>query len=132
MIKTLLLLCLLCTVVYSGDNDKVVSTVKSSDRGPEPCLRHCYGTTGENTKWTGGSAWAYVYFYTSDCGFKSGTTPLIIVTANTRGIVSGGYKFSGKYRAGLRFQYEWKARNILEIANSMKWRVDWVATGYTC
>ena len=51
----------LCIVVDSYTYDvKVLSTPKSSERGLEPCVRQCLGSTGENTTWCGNSDYAYM------------------------------------------------------------------------
>ena len=137
MLKTaVFLLSALWTVVYSTDV-KIVSTPKSNERGPEPCVTQCYGSTGENTAWFGGSALAYVNFSTSDCGFKSGTSPLISTTLvqdlSAYPVDMSVYKSStSRYMVGVSFPYQYRSFNVLGAAKTKKSRVDWIATGYTC
>ena len=139
MIKTaVFLLSTLWTVVYSYDV-KVVSTVNSDERGPAPCIRQCLGSTGSNTQWDGYSDFAYVYFDTPDCGFKSGTSPHIsttLVQESTYTVDTGVYKVlsygNTRYRVSVSFPYLDRANDVLKTAKRYKWRVDWVATGYTC
>ena len=136
MIKTVFLLSTLCTVVYSYDI-KVLDTVNSDERGLEPCIRQCLGTSGSSTAWLGNGDKAYVYFDTSDCGFNPGTYPLISTTlvqdVSYYTVDVGVHKISStSYRVQVTLPDRYKAGNILEHTKKYKWRVDWVATGYTC
>lgn len=138
--KIFLVVTFLLFVTANATYIKVVSTVKSSDRGLEPCLTQCYGTTGENTVWGA----LYPHFVTTDidvssCGFTAGTTPMISMTligmyAFTVASVSPWPVSPTFYRAFLVRLKEYDDSIISSYAanKSLGWRIDWVATGYTC
>ena len=134
---TVLFLSTLISVAFSY-NVKVVSTVNEGDRGLEPCLTQCYGSTGATTAWKGYSTWAYIDIYTTDCGFLPGTSPM--VSTNLSGNSYEEYTNGGilrrtsttQYRVYVYFIDRYKHINALEKATAYKWRVDWAAVGYTC
>ena len=116
---------------------KVVSTPKSGEMGPEPCITQCMGSTGENTPWEGGATYVDSYFDIAACGFTAGTTPMVIASLHgTVSYIAGNPAVS--LDSGTRYEVvaaeleRYKSANMLQDARTYKWRADWVATGYTC
>ena len=124
-------------VAISGDV-KVVSTVTGEDRGLDPCVRQCYGSTGATTTWSGDSSSTTTDFDTTECGFLAGTSPMVSATLSGNGMVgltSGASLYrqsTTRYLVWVRFLYSQKDSNVLDHAKNDKWRVDWTAVGYTC
>ena len=134
---TVLFLSTLISVAFSY-NVKVVSTVNEGDRGLEPCLTQCYGSTGATTAWYGGSEYAYTNFDITECGFLAGTSPMVSTSLSGKGYenrTNGGVlrrTSTTQYRVHVYFQHDYNNYNVLEKAKQYKWRVDWTAVGYWC
>ena len=72
--KTVLFFILVVGAVHTIDV-KILSPVKASDRGPDPCTSLCIGSTGWDTAWIDQLSYINAYINYSGCGFKDGTTP---------------------------------------------------------
>lgn len=115
---------------------KLISAPKSSDIGPEPCITQCFGSTGENTSWIKSEEkYAETNIDISSCGFNPGTSPMLVAS------LVGDYNYiagppnlnplnDGSYQIDVVRIYG--TLHIGETAIENQWRVDWVATGYTC
>lgn len=131
---------LLTFSLVSTTTVKVISTAYPGDTGPEPCVLQCYGSSGINTAWVGlAGNMIYTSVETKGCGFKAGSNPHITATVNGDGMqfLVGSpnvqrVKGATVFLAILKSPDKWAVFNNLDYARAKKWRIDWVATGFSC